>query len=56
MGRLTGRTALVTGATSGIGRAFAVSVKAPFLLTAALAPAMLECGNGVIINVGRSMA
>jgi NAD(P)-dependent dehydrogenase (short-subunit alcohol dehydrogenase family) len=35
-----------------VDRALAVSVKAPFLLTAALAPAMLSRGAGVIINIG----
>ena len=35
-----------------IDAAFNVSVKAPFLLTAALAPAMSERGGGAIVNVG----
>lgn len=35
-----------------IDQAFAVSVKAPFLLTAALVPAMVARGQGVIINIG----
>jgi NAD(P)-dependent dehydrogenase (short-subunit alcohol dehydrogenase family) len=33
-------------------RVYAVNVKAPFFLTAAIAPAMAERGNGVIINLG----
>jgi NAD(P)-dependent dehydrogenase (short-subunit alcohol dehydrogenase family) len=35
-----------------IDEAFAVSVKAPFLLTAALVPAMIARGEGVIVNIG----
>jgi 3-oxoacyl-[acyl-carrier protein] reductase len=38
--RIAGRTALVTGATSGIGRAFDVNVKAPFFLTGAALEAL----------------
>ena len=33
-------------------RVFAVNVKAPFFLTAAVIPRMLEAGGGVIINLG----
>lgn len=33
-------------------RVFAVNVKAPFFLTAAIAPKMAERGDGVIINLG----
>ncbi|HEY0259030.1 MAG TPA: glucose 1-dehydrogenase [Lacisediminihabitans sp.] len=33
-------------------RVYAVNVKAPFFLTAAIAPAMAERGDGVIINMG----
>lgn len=33
-------------------RVFAVNVKAPFFLTAAIAPKMAERGEGVIINLG----
>jgi NAD(P)-dependent dehydrogenase (short-subunit alcohol dehydrogenase family) len=31
---------------------YAVNVKAPYFLTAAVAPAMAECGSGAIINLG----
>ena len=43
-----------TGDTSEelIDRALSVSVKAPFLLTAAVVPAMVARGQGVIINMG----
>ena len=33
-------------------RVFAVNVKAPFFLTAAMIPAMIKAGGGVIINLG----
>ncbi len=35
---------------------YAVNVKAPFFLTAAIAPAMVERGNGAIINLGSWIA
>jgi NAD(P)-dependent dehydrogenase (short-subunit alcohol dehydrogenase family) len=35
---------------------YAVNVKAPFFLTAAIAPAMVEHGGGAIINVGSWIA
>ncbi|ROQ78363.1 Cyclopentanol dehydrogenase [Streptomyces sp. ADI92-24] len=35
---------------------YAVNVKAPFFLTAAIAPAMVEAGGGVIINLGSWIA
>ena len=35
---------------------FAVNVKAPFLLTAAYAPAMAENGGGAIVNVSTMVA
>ncbi|WP_405845670.1 SDR family NAD(P)-dependent oxidoreductase [Streptomyces sp. NBC_01518] len=35
---------------------YAVNVKAPFFLTAAVAPAMVEAGGGVIINLGSWIA
>jgi NAD(P)-dependent dehydrogenase (short-subunit alcohol dehydrogenase family) len=37
-------------------RVFAVNVKAPFFLTAALAPAMAERGEGAIVNLGSWVA
>src|SRR5262249_32625246 len=37
-------------------RVYAVNVKAPFFLTAAIAPAMAEVGNGAIINLGSWIA
>ena len=35
---------------------YAVNVKAPFFLTAAIAPAMAEAGSGAIINLGSWIA
>ena len=37
-------------------RVYAVNVKTPFFLTAAVAPAMIEAGGGVIINLGSWIA
>jgi NAD(P)-dependent dehydrogenase (short-subunit alcohol dehydrogenase family) len=37
-------------------RVFAVNVKAPFFLTAAVIPGMVEAGGGVIINLGSWIA
>ncbi|MCU1489628.1 MAG: secreted dehydrogenase [Acidimicrobiaceae bacterium] len=37
-------------------RVFAVNVKAPFFLTAAVVPGMVEVGGGVIINLGSWIA
>lgn len=37
-------------------RVYAVNVKAPFFLTAAVAPAMAEAGGGSIINLGSWVA
>lgn len=37
-------------------RVYAVNVKAPFFLTAAVAPAMVEAGGGAIINLGSWIA
>ena len=37
-------------------RVFAVNVKAPFFLTAAVVPGMVEAGGGVIINLGSWIA
>ncbi len=50
--QLIGSTPTVATDPDLVDRAFTVSVKAPFLLTATLAPAMLERGDGVIINIG----
>jgi len=41
---------------SAFDEAFAVNVKAPFLLTAAIAPKMVERGHGTIINVTTMVA
>ena len=37
-------------------RVYAVNVKAPFFLTAAIAPAMVKAGRGAIINLGSWIA
>ncbi|WP_026410774.1 SDR family NAD(P)-dependent oxidoreductase [Actinomadura oligospora] len=37
-------------------RVYAVNVKAPFFLTAAIAPAMAEAGGGAVINLGSWVA
>lgn len=37
-------------------RIYAVNVKAPFFLTAALAPAMIEAGGGAVVNLGSWIA
>jgi NAD(P)-dependent dehydrogenase (short-subunit alcohol dehydrogenase family) len=49
---LVGQTAATDTTEAMIDVALAVSVKAPILLTAALAPAMAERGEGVVINMG----
>ncbi len=49
---LVGQTAATDTTEAMIDAALAVSVKAPILLTAALAPAMAERGEGVVINMG----
>jgi NAD(P)-dependent dehydrogenase (short-subunit alcohol dehydrogenase family) len=41
---------------SGFDAMFAINVKAPFLLTAAYAPAMAEKGGGAIVNVSTMVA
>jgi NAD(P)-dependent dehydrogenase (short-subunit alcohol dehydrogenase family) len=43
-------------AESAFDEAFAVNVKAPFLLTAAIAPRMVERGGGSIVNVTTMVA
>ena len=49
---LVSQTAATDTTEAMIDAALAVSVKAPILLTAALAPAMAERGEGVVINMG----
>jgi NAD(P)-dependent dehydrogenase (short-subunit alcohol dehydrogenase family) len=49
---LMGRTETIATTEALIDQALRVSVKAPFLLTAALVPQMVERGSGVIINIG----
>ena len=49
---LIGGRATVDTEPDLIDAAFALSVKAPFLLTAAVVPAMIERGEGVILNIG----
>jgi NAD(P)-dependent dehydrogenase (short-subunit alcohol dehydrogenase family) len=45
-----GGTLAIDGAT--FDRIWKVNVKAPYFLTAALVPAMIEAGQGVVINLG----
>ena len=49
---LVGQTATTDTTEAMIDAALAVSVKAPILLTAALAPAMTARSGGVVINMG----
>jgi NAD(P)-dependent dehydrogenase (short-subunit alcohol dehydrogenase family) len=49
---LMGRTETIATTEALIDQALRVSIKAPFLLTAALVPQMVERGSGVIINIG----
>ncbi|MCS7476800.1 SDR family NAD(P)-dependent oxidoreductase [Umezawaea endophytica] len=42
--------------TADFDRRFAVNVRAPFILTTALAPAMAERGEGVVVNVSMAAA
>ncbi len=49
---LVGGRATIDTDAALIDEAFSVSVKAPFLLTAALVPAMIERGEGIVVNVG----
>jgi NAD(P)-dependent dehydrogenase (short-subunit alcohol dehydrogenase family) len=50
--QLVPATATVDTTEAMIDKALAVNVKAPLLVTAALVPAMLEQGSGVVINIG----
>jgi len=54
-GIFPGATTAATNETT-FDRVYAVNVKAPFFLTAALAPAMAERGSGAIINLGSWIA
>jgi NAD(P)-dependent dehydrogenase (short-subunit alcohol dehydrogenase family) len=49
---LVGGKATIATTEALIDQALSVSVKAPFLLTAALIPGMVQRGSGVIINIG----
>jgi NAD(P)-dependent dehydrogenase (short-subunit alcohol dehydrogenase family) len=49
---LVGRKETIATTEALIDQALSVSVKAPFLLTAALVPQMVERGSGVIVNIG----
>jgi NAD(P)-dependent dehydrogenase (short-subunit alcohol dehydrogenase family) len=49
---LIGGRATVDTDEALIDQALSVSVKAPFLLTAAIVPAMIERGDGAIVNIG----
>jgi NAD(P)-dependent dehydrogenase (short-subunit alcohol dehydrogenase family) len=49
---LVGGRATADTPASLVDTVLAVNVRAPFLLTAALAPAMIAAGHGVIVNVG----
>jgi NAD(P)-dependent dehydrogenase (short-subunit alcohol dehydrogenase family) len=51
-GALVRAQSLLEATEEQIDRVLALNVKAPFLLTAALAPAMIEAGGGAIVNIG----
>lgn len=51
-GRLLRAQSLFETTEQEIDRVLALNVKAPFLLTAALAPAMIEAGGGAVVNMG----
>ena len=50
------RSTTATTDEATFDQVYAVNVKAPFFLTAAIAPAMVERGGGVIINLGSWIA
>jgi len=50
-----GETTVLTDEAT-FDRVYAVNVKAPFFLTAAIAPAMAEAGTGAVINLGSWIA
>jgi NAD(P)-dependent dehydrogenase (short-subunit alcohol dehydrogenase family) len=51
-GTLVRAQSLLEATEEQIDRVLALNVKAPFLLTAALAPAMMEAGRGAVVNIG----
>ena len=59
---LVNNAGIYPGATTALtdeetfDRVYAVNVKAPFFLTAAIAPAMVEAGSGAVINLGSWIA
>jgi NAD(P)-dependent dehydrogenase (short-subunit alcohol dehydrogenase family) len=50
------RTTTATTGEATFDEVYAVNVKAPYFLTAAIAPAMAEAGQGAIINLGSWIA
>ena len=50
--RLIPAQSMLEATEQQIDQALAVNIKVPFLLTAALVPAMAERGGGVVINMG----
>ncbi|MEW1690315.1 SDR family oxidoreductase [Streptomyces sp. NPDC091265] len=50
------RNTTVTVDEKTFDQVYGVNVKAPFFLTAAVAPAMVEAGGGVIVNLGSWIA
>lgn len=59
---LVNNAGIYPGATTALtdeetfDRVYAINVKAPFFLTAAIAPAMVEAGSGAVINLGSWIA
>ncbi|MCW3018163.1 MAG: short-chain dehydrogenase, partial [Solirubrobacterales bacterium] len=51
-GKLVRAQSLLETTEEQIDRVLALNVKAPFLLTAALAPAMIDAGRGAVVNIG----